>query len=114
MATKTETLERQVEARDKKLDRIMTKGLFIGGIVGGAALGALLDLKFGTIWGFRASGLVGALCIGLVAMDKVPRKYEDEVLAFGLGMAAPTVFDQAKKTIQAGFLKNLLGDGKGG
>ena len=111
MATKTESLERKLDAKDRKLDRIMTMGMFSAGIIGGAALGALLDLKFGTIWGFRPSGLVGAIGLALVATNKMPRKYEDEALAFSLGMIAPTVFDKAKETIAAGFLKNLLGGG---
>lgn len=106
-----ESLERKVESRDKKLDRIMTRGMFVGGAIGGAALGAFLDLRFGTIWGFRPSGLVGALAIGLVIMDKVPRKHEDMVLALGLGMAGVTVYEKASETIKTGFLKGLVGGG---
>ena len=91
LAREIDSLERQVATRDNKLDRIMTRGLFVGGVVGGAAIGAFVDLKFGTIWGFRPSALIGAVAVAAAIMDKVPRRNEEMVLSLGLGMIGYTV-----------------------
>ena len=108
-----ESLERRLEGKSNKLESIMQRGVFVGGVVGGAALGAMLDIRFGTIWGFKPSTFLAALAIGLVMADKVSRKNEDIVLALGLGMAAMPVYEKTVETIGEGFFSALFGKDKG-
>ncbi len=109
-----DSLERRVESRDKKLDTIMRRGMFVGGAIGGAALGAIVDVRFGTIWGFPASSFLAAVGIAAVLSDRVGRKWEDTVLAVSLGMAAKPVYDKTVKTIGEGLFGGLFGNGNGG
>lgn len=109
LAKENESLERRLTSKENKLDRIMGRGMFVGGTIGGAAIGALLDLQIPTIWGFRASSFVGALGIGLVLADKIPAKNEETVLALSLGMVAQTVYTKTQSTAIAGGFKGLFG-----
>lgn len=104
-----ESLERQVSTRDNKLDRIMSRGIFIGGAIGGAALGAFVDLRFGTLWGFRPSAFIGVVALGLVFMDKVPRRHEETVMSVAAGMVAQTVYTKTQDTIKKGFFGGIFG-----
>lgn len=107
-----EKLESRIESKDRKLARIDTRGMFVGGVIGGAALGAIIDARIGTLWGFIPSNLVAAVAIGLVLADKIPRKNEDLVLALGLGMAAKPVYDKAVETMKKGLFGGMLGGGE--
>jgi len=106
-----ESLERRIDSKDRKLDRIESRGMFVGGVIGGAALGAIIDARIGTIWGFIPSNLIAAVAIGLVLADKIPRKNEDLVLALGLGMAAKPVYDKTVEVMAKGMFGGLLGGG---
>lgn len=106
-----ESLERRLATKDAKLDTIMQRGVFVGGALGGAALGAMLDLRFGSIWGFKPSTLLAALGIGAVMADKVSRKNEDLVLAVSLGMAAMPVYQKTVQVVGEGFFGQLFGGG---
>lgn len=104
-----ESLQKRLDNRDDKLDTMEQRNVFVGGVIGGAALGGMLDMRFGTIWGFRASNLVAAVAIGAVLADKVSRKNEDMVLALGLGMAAMPVYQKTQATMGEGFFGGLFG-----
>lgn len=111
VAKENESLERRLESKDKKLERIMSRGMFVGGVIGGAALGAMIDLRFGSIWGFQPSTLFAAVGITLVMTDKVPKKHEEMVLALALGMVAKPVYEKTVETLGKGAWGKLFGDG---
>lgn len=113
LVKENESLKRRVDSRDERLDRIMTRGMFVGGVVGGAALGTIVDLRIGSIMGFKPSAFLSALGIVLVMTDKIPRRHEDTVLSLSLGMAAPMVAEKTKAAIAEGFFGGLFG-GNGG
>lgn len=114
LAKENESLERRLDSKDRKLERIMSRGLFVGGTIGGAALGALLDLRIGAIWGFKPSSFIAAVGIAAVMTDKVPRRHEDLVMSLSLGMAASQVYTRTQAAAAEGFFGGLFGGGGNG
>jgi uncharacterized protein YcfJ len=109
LAKENESLQRRLDSKDDKLERVMSRGMFVGGAIGGAAIGALIDLRIPSIWGFKASSFLGAVGIGLVLSDKVPKKHEETILALSLGMVAQTVYTKTQSAAIAGGFKGLFG-----
>jgi uncharacterized protein YcfJ len=109
-----ESLQRRLDTKDGKLETIQQRGVFVGGVVGGAAIGAMIDVRFGSIWGFKPSTFLAAIGIGLVMADKVSRKNEDMVLALALGMAAMPVYQKTVQVVGEGFFGQLFGGNAGG
>lgn len=92
--------------KDKRV-KLEERGMFVGGILGGAALSAVVDLKFKPIFGIQPSVFLGAATIVAVGMDWIPRKNEDQALTIALGMLAPKVAERTKATMAA---SGMFGD----
>ncbi len=117
MAKKDEELEKaegKAERATDKANRLVERGLFVGGVIGGAALGAVLDLKLRPIFGLPPSLFLGAVGIGLVTMNKLSKKNEGTILALSLGMVAPVVYTRTAGAVAAGMFGGILGNGGNG
>lgn len=94
--------ENKADRANKKSSKLLERGLFVGGTLGGAALAAVLDRKIGTIWGIPASVFAGGLGLAAVSMDWIEGKNEDSILAMSLGAVAPTVYNKTFDVIEEG------------
>ncbi len=106
--------EKKAARSTNKLNRLMLKSKTVGGVLGGAGLGALADEIIGDWWGIPSSVFIGGLGIGGVAMDWFDDSTDEWVLTVALGMVAPTVYTKTRETVKAaGILGGLFG-GNGG
>lgn len=96
---KLEAAEERADRNKRQKDKLVERGMFMGGIFGGAALAAVVDLKFKPILGIQPSVFMGTVGVIAVGMDWVPRKNEDEVLTISLGMLAPTIYAKTKVSV---------------
>lgn len=97
-------LEKAEDRADREKDKhmkLVERGMFVGGIFAGAALSAVVDLKFKPIMGIQPSVFMGAAVLVAVQMDWVPRKNEDQLLTLALGMLSPKVAERTKATMVA-------------
>lgn len=100
--------EKELEKAEDRADRekrgrlkLVERGMFVGGIFGGAALSAVVDLKFKPIMGIQPSVFLGAAGIVAVGMNWIPAKSEDQFLTIALGMLAPKIAERTKATMAA-------------
>ena len=96
---KLESAETRADSYKRGRDKLVERGMFVGGIFGGAALSAVVDLKFKPILGIQPSVFLGTLGVIAVGMDWLPRKNEDEILTVSLGMLAPQIAARTKVSI---------------
>lgn len=109
---KLEAAEGGKERARNKLEKLMDRGRMVGGVVGGAALAAVLDNRLKPIWGLPPSLFAGALGVGAVSMGWIPNRNgnEETVLSLSLGMIAPAVNTRTAAAIR---LSKLFGGGNG-
>ncbi len=113
---KLESAEAGKSRATNKLDKLMDRSRTVGGVVAGAALGAILDRRIKAIWGLPPSLFFGAVGIGAVAMGYVKSGNggnDELVLALGLGMIAPVVHTRTKAALQLANLFGGNGNGNG-
>ena len=98
---KLDSAEDRADREKGRREKLVERGMFVGGVFGGAALSAVVDLKFKPIFGIQPSVFIGTMVIIAVGMDWVPRKSEDQAMSIGLGMLAPKVAERTKLTMLA-------------
>ena len=102
--------ERSATRSKNKLNKLLSRSKTVGGVLGGAALGALADEIIGDWWGVPTSAVIGGIGIGAVAMDWFDDKNDETVLTLALGMTAPHVYSKTRSTLAAAdFLSGLFG-----
>ena len=94
-----ETAEDRADREKSKREKLVERGMFVGGIFGGAALSAVVDLKFKPIFGIQPSVFLATAAIIAVGMDWLPKKNEDQILTLALGGIAPKVAERTKMTM---------------